>query len=144
MLQGKFAAAESRACELSSELAQMSAQQGSLLSRQKRLEAAEADVEEQRALLRANLDLLEEREQQLRQKQAAAAAAAVQLSKLRPFEALEQRKEAARAGDACAVSAVAHVGAAGHARACELLSAAAAPGAPEVVRLTVHIKPLEA
>jgi hypothetical protein len=139
-LQEKFAAAESRACELSAELALMSAQQGSLVG-QKRLEAAEADVEEQRALLRANLDLLEEREQQLRQKQAAAAAAAVQLSKLRPFEAQEQRKDAARAGDACAMSAVAHVGAAGHARACELLSAAAAPRAPKIVRLTVHIKP---
>jgi chromosome segregation ATPase len=139
VLQEKFATAESKACELASEL---SAQERSLVSRKKRLEAAEADVEEQRALLRANLDLLEEREQQLRHKQAAAAAAAVQLSKLRPLEASGQPKDAARAGEACAVPAVAHI--AGHARACELLSAAAAPGAAKVVRLTVHIKPSEA
>jgi uncharacterized protein (DUF3084 family) len=123
---------------LSSELEQVSAQHGSLIFRKKQLQAAEADVEEQRALLRANLGLLEDREQQLRHKQAAAAA---QLLKLRPFAASDQRKGATRAGDACAVSAVAHIG---HARACELVSAAAAPGALKVVRLTVHIKPSEA
>jgi chromosome segregation ATPase len=122
VLQEALAAAEAKAAELE----QAAANQGSLVSRQKRLEAAEADVQEQRALLRANLDILEAREQQLRRKQAAAAAAAEQLSMLRP------RLEGAglgRAGDACS----------------ELLSAAAGGGGvgggPKVVRLTIHVKP---
>lgn len=115
VLQETLATAEARAAEL----VQAAVSQGSLDSRKKRLEAAEADVQEQRALLRANLDILEEREQQLQCKQAAAAAAADQLSTLRP------RLEGVgpRAGDACS----------------ELLSGGCA--APKVVRLTIHVKP---
>lgn len=50
LLHEHLAAAEARAAGLTSELKHMSAQHEVFVSRQKRLEAAEADVEEQRAL----------------------------------------------------------------------------------------------
>jgi chromosome segregation ATPase len=135
VLQGQLAAAEGRCAELQADLMR----HGSLSARTERLRGAEADVEEQRALLRANLDLLEEREHQLRVRQAAAAAAAENLSKLRPGvrEGVHhQQKEQQREH---------RVGAAADKVCCEAesvgLNGLMGGVGHRIVRLTVHVKP---
>lgn len=134
VLQGQLAAAEGRCAELQADLLR----HGSLSARMERLRAAETDVEEQRALLRANLDLLEEREHQLRVRQAAAAAAAEKLSKLRPGvrEGTHQQQKEQRQH---------RVGAVTDKVCCEAesvgLNGLLGGAGHRIVRLTVHVKP---